>query len=327
MKGEPIMRNAIKSYRITALVLALIVAFASMPNITAEAATAKPAKVTISSAKRATNNKTITIKFKKVSKATGYQIAYKKTTSKKYTTKKTTKTTYKLSVTAKADYQIRVRAYRKSGSKTVYGAWSAVKHNHSYTKKVSASSTKTPVYKTVTTYEDKEVWGWDYVTEYHIFWKKCVPTKEHYYTYADDWTEIDATEYLGLEPGKTLSEEVAIYSKWLDENLDTWMEENNWRNLHTWFLNNQILISQGKDPVPYPFNDNIYDTIGTSTPTSYIVGPTMSKEKKYVKLMTITNQPVTSKVVDYYKVTTKTKYKCAHCSATTTKTTTSKSSK
>lgn len=119
------MRN--KTYRIIILVFAVIITLVGINSITTEAATAKLAKVTISSVKRTANNKTITIKFKKVSKATGYQIAYKKTTSKKYTTKKTTKTTYKLSVTASADYQIRVRAYRKSGSKIVYGAWSKVK--------------------------------------------------------------------------------------------------------------------------------------------------------------------------------------------------------
>lgn len=327
------MRNTIKPYRITALVLALIVAFASMLNITAEAATTKPAKVTISSVTRPSNNKTITVKFKKVSKATGYQIAYKKTTAKSYTTKKTTKTTYKLSVTASADYQIKVRAYRKSGSKTVYGAWSAVKtvkHNHSYTKKVSANSTKTPVYKTVTTYEDEEVWGWAYVLEEHVFWKKCVPSKTSYYTADDTWTEIDATEYLGLEPGH------AAYAAWLEEydkryidqvNKTKWEELNNYSEMEliSWYFDNQTLMSQGKDPLPCPYPE-VYEKIGLSSPSSYRTEYVYSKEKKYVKLMTI-SQPVTTKVVDYYKVKTTTKYKCAHCSATTTKTTTTKSSK
>lgn len=326
------MKNTIKPYRITALVLALIVAFASMPNITAEAATTKPAKVTISSVTRPSNNKTITVKFKKVSKATGYQIAYKKTTAKSYTTKKTTKTTYKLSVTASADYQVKVRAYRKSGSKTVYGAWSAVKtvkHNHSYTKKVSANSTKTPVYKTVTTYKDEEVWGWNYVWEEHIFWKKSVPSKTSYYTADDTWTEIDATEYLGLESGH------AAYAAWVKEYCkgtdlpgeSKWEKLNNYnmQELNMWYVNNQILMSQGKDPLPCPYPE-VYEKIGLSDPLSYRTDFVLSKEKKYVKLMTI-SQPVTTKVVDYYKITTTTKYKCAHCSATTTKTTTTKSSK
>lgn len=116
----------ITKHILTFLLILSVICIAAAP-ITAEAATKTPAKVTISSVKRATNNKTITIKYKKVKSATGYQIAYKKTNAKKYTTKKTKKTTYKLTVTASADYNIRVRAYRKSGSKTVYGKWSAVR--------------------------------------------------------------------------------------------------------------------------------------------------------------------------------------------------------
>lgn len=88
-----------------------------------------PAKVKIKSAKR-TSAKKAKIKINKVTGASGYQISY--STSKKYTKKATTtlktrKTTYTLKKLKNKKYYVKVRAYKLSGNKTVYGKWSATK--------------------------------------------------------------------------------------------------------------------------------------------------------------------------------------------------------
>lgn len=80
------------------------------------------------------NFKTMTVTFKKVPKAEGYQIQY--STSRKFT-KKTTKTvnvkgnktfTRKLKKLKKKTYYIRVRAYKTDSTKAkIYGSWSKVK--------------------------------------------------------------------------------------------------------------------------------------------------------------------------------------------------------
>lgn len=89
----------------------------------------KPGKPTIKKLKNKSGKKlTITLK-KKVSGATGYQVAY--ATNKKFKKKKTKKFS-KTSVTLKKlkkkkKYYVKVRAYKKSGKKVVYGSWSKVK--------------------------------------------------------------------------------------------------------------------------------------------------------------------------------------------------------
>lgn len=90
----------------------------------------KPAKVKnlkVTSKKK----KQVKVTFGKVSKADGYQICYSR--NKKW--KKAKKITVKASVTKKTikklkrkkKYYVRVRAFRKSGKKKLYGNWSAVK--------------------------------------------------------------------------------------------------------------------------------------------------------------------------------------------------------
>ncbi len=73
--------------------------------------------------------KQIKVTFGKVNKADGYQICYaankKFKKAKKVLVKATDKTIKKLK--AKKKYYVRVRAYRKNGSKKLYGAWSSVK--------------------------------------------------------------------------------------------------------------------------------------------------------------------------------------------------------
>ena len=83
-----------------------------------------PAKAKIKSAKKAK------IKINKVAGASGYQIRYsisKKYTKKTTTTLKTRKTTYTLKKLKNKKYYVKVRAYKLSGTKTIYGKWSATK--------------------------------------------------------------------------------------------------------------------------------------------------------------------------------------------------------
>lgn len=82
------------------------------------------------SIKKATNVKKrkISITLKKISDAKGYQIRW--CDSKKfqgYEQKNITKVKYTLKGLDKGTYFIKVRAYKKNGSKTLYGAWSKVK--------------------------------------------------------------------------------------------------------------------------------------------------------------------------------------------------------
>lgn len=96
--------------------------------------TIKPKTQSISSLK-STGRKKISLKWKKDSSVTGYQIQY--STSKSFT-KKTTKTvkvstTKALNKTVKnlkrgKKYYVRVRAYKTSNKKTVYSSWSASKN-------------------------------------------------------------------------------------------------------------------------------------------------------------------------------------------------------
>ncbi len=88
----------------------------------------KPGKVKTISAKNVKGKK-IKVTFKKVSKATGYQIVY--ATNKKFTKAvkiKTKKNTYTLKKLKKGKtYYVRVQAYRKVKGKVYYGKYSATK--------------------------------------------------------------------------------------------------------------------------------------------------------------------------------------------------------
>lgn len=137
----------------------MLAVFAS--PVTAEVASSKSEKITITSITCNVSEAKITVKFKSVKKATGYQVAYKKSTAKKYTIKTTKKTSYTIKASNTARYKIRVRAYRKSNGKTYYGSWSAVKtvkkHTHNWK----------PVYKTVVDQEayDEQVPTGEYYTK------------------------------------------------------------------------------------------------------------------------------------------------------------------
>lgn len=68
----------------------------------------------------------VTVVFKKVKRAKGYQISVKKVRKKgKWKTYATGRTKFVIKkLNAKAKYYIRVRAYGKNGGKRIYGAWS-----------------------------------------------------------------------------------------------------------------------------------------------------------------------------------------------------------
>jgi Fibronectin type III domain. len=84
----------------------------------------------VSSLKLKAKKKAFTAKWKKVKKATKYQIQY--ANSKKKLGKAKKKTVRKTSVTIKGlkkkkTYYVRVRAYIKKDKKTIYGKWSSIK--------------------------------------------------------------------------------------------------------------------------------------------------------------------------------------------------------
>lgn len=88
----------------------------------------KPGKVSATKKTIKGAKKKITVKIKKVSGVAGYQIQYstKKNFSKAVKSKNVTKaSTVTLKNVKKGTYYVRVRAYKKSGSKKVYGSWSA----------------------------------------------------------------------------------------------------------------------------------------------------------------------------------------------------------
>ena len=89
----------------------------------------EPSVGRVSAVKLKQKKQTVTVSWKKVSEADGYQICY--STSKKWK-KKTQKLTANMKVEIKRlkkkkTYYFRVRAYRKDGSRKVYGAWSSTR--------------------------------------------------------------------------------------------------------------------------------------------------------------------------------------------------------
>ena len=86
--------------------------------------TTKPAKVKLTKKTRSTKPGKVTVAWKKVNDAAGYEVKIGKKTY-------TTKTASTLKKTAKAKkgkkVKVRVRAYKKQGTTTVYGPWSAAK--------------------------------------------------------------------------------------------------------------------------------------------------------------------------------------------------------
>ena len=125
------MKSMKKIYRIVVLIMVLCMGI-SVSSTSVDAAS-KPKKVTITSAKSPSSGK-ITVKWKKVSQASGYQIQVSKSkTFKKvylYDNKKVSASKRSKSysgLTKEMKYYVRVRAYKKAGNTVKYGAWSKVK--------------------------------------------------------------------------------------------------------------------------------------------------------------------------------------------------------
>lgn len=126
---------------VTTLFLALTLSILS--PVTADAAT-KPAAVTKVQKAAATTN-SITLKIKRVRSAKGYEVRVCKTNGKKVKTVKTRKTVIKVKgLTDGTKYKFRVRAYAKSGKKTLYGK----AKNVSYKTKKKTTGTNTPAQNT-----------------------------------------------------------------------------------------------------------------------------------------------------------------------------------
>lgn len=88
----------------------------------------KPKKAVIKSVTG--KKKKLTVKVKKnAGNVTGYQIKYSKSSKfKNSKTKSVTKTSYTIKkLTAKKKYYVKVRAYKKAGTKKIYGKWSSIK--------------------------------------------------------------------------------------------------------------------------------------------------------------------------------------------------------
>ncbi|MCI8502927.1 MAG: fibronectin type III domain-containing protein [Dorea sp.] len=136
--------------------IATLIITTALPALDTEAASPKIGKATISSAKAAGMNK-INVKWKKVKNTNGYQLMVAK--NKKFSKGKKS---YKLTSTSKAvtklsagtKYYVRVRAYGKSGKKTVYGKWSKIKtvrtvKKHSHQWKGTTTSKRVLIYNMV----------------------------------------------------------------------------------------------------------------------------------------------------------------------------------
>ena len=123
------------------LVIVMMLSIA-VPTTTVSAAT-KPTMVKLSSV-TASSSTSIKIKWKKVSGADGYVI-YQKAGSGSYkkiktiTSGKTTSYTKK-NLTSAKKYTYKIKAYDKSGSKKIYGAYSNIKSTYTKPAKVKLSS-------------------------------------------------------------------------------------------------------------------------------------------------------------------------------------------
>ena len=109
------------------LVLICAVTCITLPAIDASAKVVKPSKVAISALSRY-NKSTVGLRWKKASRAKGYQV-YMKTNGGKFKKIKTTSGRYlkKSGLKINSSYYFKVRAYTKYKGKTYYGAFSNVR--------------------------------------------------------------------------------------------------------------------------------------------------------------------------------------------------------
>lgn len=297
-KGRTLMKQKLNHLLTTLLVLSLL--FTAVPATTVTAASKKPEQVTITTVTRNNSYKKLTVRYNPVTKAKGYQVAYKVKSAKKWTYKNVSASKKSVTVTVKPNkiYNVKVRAYTKSNGRKLYGKWSETvvshkKHTHNYNIKLSENVTsKTPVYKTVKVEETKDVYDWYY------------PIEEHYIM--NGYPYLDMYEYFGHNPSP--------------EERQQWDKDHHIDETIIWRVNNTILVAQGLEPEPYPYDDDWSEyTSMCSWHNEYV----KAKEKVYGVVYTIT-ETVEKEVLDYYKVKTATTYKCKYCDKTKTKTVTTK---
>lgn len=113
------------------LLLAVVLIFGALPGISTRAV-AKPGKPVIT-LKASGNGSDVVITIKETKDAKGYKIVMKAPGGEKYKAVKTLKKdgtairTYTVKNLAAGEYSFKVKAYTKTGSKTVYGSYSKAK--------------------------------------------------------------------------------------------------------------------------------------------------------------------------------------------------------
>ena len=97
---------------------------AAAANARIKQLTAKPAKVKLTKKTKSAKSGKVTVAWKKVKGATGYEV---KIGTKTYTIKKASTLKKTVKAAKGKNVKVRVRAYRKQGAIIVYGSWSAAK--------------------------------------------------------------------------------------------------------------------------------------------------------------------------------------------------------
>ena len=139
-RPDPANMNRKEGYHMKKKLLVILMLatllLAAVPTVSLAAAPKTPAikKVT-------PGEVTATVSWNAVGGAKGYEIRWGKTNTIGWTTKSTTGTSYEIKgLKNNTKYTIQIRAYYKSGSKTLYTSWSSKAYT---TTKISVSSVKT----------------------------------------------------------------------------------------------------------------------------------------------------------------------------------------
>ena len=187
-------------------IIAAMIAIAIIATISptqAQAAAKKPAKVTVTSVKSNDVGKS-TVKYKKVANAKGYQIQLA-TNSKFSSDKKTVKVGNVKTVSKTVSglkqgkkYYVRVRAYKTSGKKIVYGSWSKAK---TVTVKIA-----TPKKATITSITTKTVSGKNNIT---VNYKKLANTTGYQVQYAKDSKFKTSPKTVAVDKASTVKKTIS----------------------------------------------------------------------------------------------------------------------
>ncbi|MGN1195112.1 MAG: fibronectin type III domain-containing protein, partial [Acutalibacteraceae bacterium] len=178
--------------------------FSLTPPVTASAASSKPSKVT--GLKVSSGVSSVSLSWKKVSGADGYNICRYDTAKKKYVSVKNvtgTKATV-TNLTSATAYRFAVRAYKKSGSKKIYGSFSSQVITATKPQKVTGLKAAR-TYNTVTLKWDKQKGA----TSYIVY--RYDAAKKKYTTVCK--TKEDTAEIKNLKSGTTYYYAVKAYFK------------------------------------------------------------------------------------------------------------------